>query len=371
MKIGIVITNPNHHLELTLEAAKAMKAQGHEPFYLSLCEMRRMKTPVEKLEAAGIPFFRQKELPGDVKPTLGAKTLGANDSPIRKIAREAFWRLKMSAFVRAHLKNADKVWLLNDTAFPGNKIVAYLKAKRVPFYLMQEGIRFPLPGETESNYGAAGAEKIMVWGERSARYFESVKSADSQVVITGSPRFEGFLKRAEAFKVQADGPVLGVFTNPIDDQGFCTKDEKLALFEQFIERGAEQINHSGLTLGIKTHPREDVNEYLEIAQKHVDKAIALPKDIVEAIKSVYAGIIFASTVGLELLLLGKRLGQMELPGHGYVFDYEENPDLLKIPLEGGFDLGALSEGKSENSYINSHIYSGENPIDIICKTILE
>ena len=80
--------------------------------------MRRMKTPVERLEGAGIPYFKQKDLPSDAKPTLGTKTMGANDSPIRKIAREAFWRLKMNSFVSTHLKDADKVWLLNDTAFP-------------------------------------------------------------------------------------------------------------------------------------------------------------------------------------------------------------------------------------------------------------
>ena len=74
-----------------------------------------------------------------------------------------------------------------------------------------------------------------------------------------------------------------------------------------------------------------MNEYLKIAQKYLDQAIALPNDIVEAIKSVYAGTI-ASTVGIELLLLGKRLAQIEIPGYGYVFDYDQDPDMLKIPL---------------------------------------
>ena len=236
---------------------------------------------------------------------------------------------------------------------------------------MQEGIRFPLPCETEINYGAAGAQKIMVWGERSARYFESVKSVGSEVVITGSPRFEGFLKRAEVVNVKTENSILGVFTNPIDDQGFCTKDEKLALFERFIERGAAQINQSGLILGIKTHPREDVNEYLKIAQKYLDQAIALPNDIVEAVKSVYAGIIFASTVGIELLLLGKRLAQIEIPGYGYVFDYDQDPDMLKIPLEGSFDLAVLETEKVKNGYIQSHVFREGNPVDLICKTILD
>lgn len=372
MKIGIVITNPNHHVDLTLEAAVAMKAMGHEPFYLSLCEMRRMKTPVDKLEEAGIPYFKQKDLPGEVKPTAGAKTLGANDSLTRKVVREAFWQLKMSAFVKTHLKEADRVWLLNDTAFPGNKITSGLKKRKTPFYLMQEGIRFPLPGESESSYGSGGAKKVMVWGERSAHYFQTVVSAGTEVVITGSPRFENFKKTATAAKpARVATPVLGVFTNPIDDQGFCSKDQKLALFENFVRRGAAQLNEFGHVLGVKSHPREDVKEYLKIAGKYVDQVLELPGDIVEAINQVYAGMIFASTVGLELLLLDKRLAQIEIPGHGYVFDYDQDPDLLKIPLEGSFDLSVLQKQNDRNGYIQSHIYHEGEPVDLICKAILE
>ena len=68
----------------------------------------------------------------------------------------------MNSFVSTHLKDADKVWLLNDTAFPEKKIVAFLKIKRIPLP-MQEGIRFPLPCETEINYEAAGAQKSWFW----------------------------------------------------------------------------------------------------------------------------------------------------------------------------------------------------------------
>lgn len=372
MRIGIVITNPNHHLDLTLDVASALKELGHEPFYLSLCEMRRMKSPVEKLEKAGIPFYRQKELPGDVKPSSGAKTLGANDSFVRTMIRELFWQLKLKTFVRKHLTKADKVWILNDTAFPGDKIAAKLTRLGIPFYLMQEGIRFPLPGEAKSSYGANGAKKVMVWGKRSAEYFESVVKKGSEVVVTGSPRFEDFTRRAKSLKmIKGHGKILGVFTNPIDDQGFCTKDEKLELFENFIKRGAGQLNQPGLTLGLKCHPREDVSEYLEIARKYVIAVTELPKDILEAIHMVAGGVIFASTVGLELLLLNKRLAQLQLPGHGYVFDYEENPDLLKIPVSGNFDLSVLLQQTNENSYIYSHVYQEKSPVDLICKAILE
>ncbi|NIY17465.1 MAG: hypothetical protein GWM98_22595, partial [Nitrospinaceae bacterium] len=46
------------------------------------------------------------------------------------------------------------VVLPNDAAFPYDLIVAMLKTAGIPFVLMQEGIRFPLPGSEEGDaYG--------------------------------------------------------------------------------------------------------------------------------------------------------------------------------------------------------------------------
>jgi len=353
MNIAIVITNPNHHLEMTIDAAKKLKEMGHDPFYVSLCEFRRMTTPVEKLESYNIPFFKQKPISEDLKPSSGASTLGSNQSFLRKILREIFWRIKLKPFITSSLKAADVVLLMNDTAFPGDRISSHLISRKIPFCLMQEGIRFPLPGEGGSSYGSAGASKLFVWGQRSAQYFRQVAKSQTEVVITGSPRFDTFLKEMRLLE-DPNERILGVFTNPIDDQGFCNKQQKLDLFESFVRRSESYLRSKEVILGVKCHPREDINEYLDIANKYVE-TVSLDRDIKRAIGQVQAGVIMASTVGLELLGSNKSLGQLEIPGYGWVFDYTESESVLKIPVDGDFNLDLLFVEKVESDYFRQHI----------------
>lgn len=362
MKIGIVITNPNHHFEMTIEVARVLKSEGHEPYYVSLCEFRRMRTPEEQLESNGIPYVKQKPISEDLKPSSGASTLGSNQSPLRKVLRKVFWWLKLKSFISGNLRSADVVLMLNDTAFPGDHIAEWLKSKKIPFCLLQEGIRFPLPGEGASSYGGAGAKKLFSWGERSAQYFQSVAKPQTEVLVTGSPRFDQFLDEVRALR-KPDQMTLGVFTNPIDDQGFCSKQQKLELFESFVERAAVFLKTEGIILGVKCHPREDINEYLALANKHIE-TIELDKDIKKAIGQVNAGIIMASTVGLELLGANRAIGQLEIPGHGWVFDYTESGAVLKIPLSGTFDLSGLFEQHGRIVYFNEHVRQGNSAQDI-------
>ncbi|KYG82867.1 hypothetical protein [Roseivirga echinicomitans] len=358
MKLAILITNPNHHLELTIEAAKLIEKKGHHVTYVSLCELRRMASPEDTFKSHGFDYIKLQNLSQNLKPSSGKLTLGKSDSFIRAVVRSAFWFIKLRPFIKKSLSGFDKVLLMNDTAFPGDKICGWLKHKSIPFYLLQEGIRFPLPNETEIKYGANGAEKVMVWGGRSAKYFRTITSTETEVVVTGSPRFNKFLEDIQAYVINdTNQKVLGVFTNPIDDQGFCSPEAKLGLFEGFVQRAALQVQNMNIQLGIKCHPREDIQEYLTIANKYVT-AIELPKSIVEAISMVDAGVIMASTVGLELMGAKRGLAQLEIPNHGYVFDYHESLDLLKIPLEGDFDLSVLFGEPTEISYFYEHIAIG-------------
>tara|TARA_R110001592_G_scaffold214649_2_gene467612 strand:+ start:783 stop:1895 length:1113 start_codon:yes stop_codon:yes gene_type:complete len=358
MKIAILITNPNHHLELTIGAAKLMKEKGHQVIYISLCELRRMASPEDIFKSEGIDYIKFGSLPKNLKPSSGKKTLGNSDSFIRSVARTAFWLLKVKPFIKESLLGFDRVLLMNDAAFPGDKICKWLKNKSIPFYLLQEGIRFPLPNETEVKYGANGAKKVMVWGERSAKHFRPIVSHGTEVVVTGSPRFNKFLEDIQSNPVKgANQKVLGVFTNPIDDQGFCSHEAKLELFERFVQRAAPQLKSMNAQLGIKCHPREDLQEYLTIANKYLP-AVELPKSILEAILAVDAGVIMASTVGLELLGAKRRIAQLETPNHGYVFDYEQSSDVLKIPVGGDFDLSVLFVSSTEISYFYEHIAAG-------------
>ncbi|MGW8121952.1 hypothetical protein ACV07N_04770 [Roseivirga echinicomitans] len=358
MRIAILITNPNHHVDLTIGAAKLMQAQGHQVRYVSLCELRRMATPEEVFKKEALDYVKFGSLPQNLKPSSGKQTLGKSDSKIRSLVRATFWGLKLKPFIKKSLVEVDKVLLMNDAAFPGDKICQWLKHQSIPFYLLQEGIRFPLPNEADIKYGANGAEKVMVWGERSAKHFQTIVSKETGVVITGSPRFNQFLQDIQSYpKKEAKQKVLGVFTNPIDDQGFCTTAQKLELFERFVQRAAGQIKSMDIQLGIKCHPREDIATYLTIANRYVS-AFELPKSIVDAIVKVDAGVIMASTVGLELLGAKKRIAQLEIPNHGYVFDYYESSNVLQIPQEGDFDLTVLFDKPAENSYFYEHLAAG-------------
>tara|TARA_R110001599_G_C12270132_1_gene661322 strand:+ start:82 stop:1200 length:1119 start_codon:yes stop_codon:yes gene_type:complete len=358
MKIAILITNPNHHLELTIGAAKLMKEKGHQVTYVSLCELRRMASPEEIFKSEGIDYIKFGSLPKNLKPSSGKKTLGNSDSFIRSVARAAFWLLKLKPFIKESFSGFERVLLMNDAAFPGDKICKWLKNKSIPFYLLQEGIRFSLPNETEVKYGANGAKKVMVWGERSAKHFRPIVSPMTEVIVTGSPRFNKFLEDIQSYPVKVSNQkVLGVFTNPIDDQGFCSHEAKLELFERFVQRAASQIESMNIQIGIKCHPREDIQEYLTIANKYLP-AIELPKSILEAILAVDAGVILASTVGLELLGAKRRIAQLEIPSYGYVFDYHESSDVQKISLDGDFDLSVLFDNPTEIAYFYEHIEVG-------------
>lgn len=361
MKLAILITNPNHHLELTLGLARLWKQRGDEVVYVSLCELRRMRSPEEVFQKEGLDFVKFTELPGNLKPSSGKKSLGKSNSRLRALVQKAFWLLKLKPFIKRSFRGADKVLLMNDAAFPGDRICKWLNSKSIPFYLMQEGIRFPLPAESEVKYGGGGARKVLAWGKRSAEHFEKVADRDTKIVVTGSPRFNRFLKEVgDMPDLRGTEKVLGVFTNPIDDQGFCTKDKKLELFESFLIRTADYINHNEITLALKCHPREDLSGYTEIAHKYVGKVEELPASILEAIMRVHAGVIMASTVGLELLGAERPIAQMEIPEFGYVFDYTDDKSVVKLPMDGVLNLESLFEGTVDLTYFQEHVEVGES-----------
>ncbi|MCE7995995.1 MAG: hypothetical protein HEP71_28705 [Roseivirga sp.] len=361
MKLAILITNPNHHLELSLGVAKIAKAAGDEVKYISLCELRRMQSPVDTFMEEGLDFIKFSDLPQQLKPSSGKKSLGKSDSKLRILVQTAFWLLKLRPFIKSAFRGADKVLLMNDGAFPGNKICAWLKKKKIPFYLLQEGIRFPLPNQSEGKYGGAGAEKVLTWGKRSANHFREIVADHTRVVVAGSPRFDNFLRQVEeAAVIPNETRRLGIFTNPIDDLGFCSKDEKLKIFEHFIRRSADYLNSNEIVVSIKCHPREDVDEYMEIGTRYLNHIMKSPTNIFDAIMEVEAGVIMASTVGLELMGAGKCVAQLEIPGYGYVFDYTDDERVIKVPAEGDFELVSLFEDMVDLTYFHEHVAKGRS-----------
>ena len=62
---------------------------------------------------------------------------------------------------------------------------------------------------------------------------------------------------------------IGFFTNPIDDQGYCTYDEKFDLFEQVISKIAPAIKRQQVTVLLKTHVREKTDAYCAVLEKYL------------------------------------------------------------------------------------------------------
>ncbi len=333
--IDFLITNPNHHLQLALPVIRELqKEDGISVCVLSLCEFRRMATPVEELKAHGIPY---RILPGfrrlGLKPSSGRQSLGASNSNKRKLARQLAWQLYLQRpFLRA-TRHTGEVVLLNDSAYPGNHIAEALRRRNIPFYLMQEGIRFPLPNETADNsYGANGAGLVLAWGEHSRRHFEKIQppGARTRVIAAGCPRYDRIGEKDYAPEMErlraahAFAPYnLGLFSNPIDDQGFCTPAEKMGLVEGFIQKALPMLAARQGKLWIKLHPREDVASFRQlIGANGWEKQVELLSGGLFAIlKLMDAAVVMASTVGLEALLMGRPLGVLKLPRHGFVFDY--------------------------------------------------
>lgn len=362
MRIAIVITNPNHHFDLTRGVAQGLKESGIDVIFISLCELRRMRSPIGGFEKLKVDYHVLKSLPEQLKPDSGKKTLGSNNSFVREVLRKVYWRLKLKPFFDKGLAGVDKVLLLNDAAYPGNYICRLLRKKKLPFFLLQEGIRFPLPNEVKIPYGNNGAKKVMTWGKRSQTHFKSIVPETTEVVVTGSPRFDEFLKRVAATKQrQLSKKVLGVFTNPIDDQGFCSLEEKVQLFKNFVARVRSYLIAENIELAIKCHPREEIQQYLDVAREEDVPIRVLPDSIFEAINDVDAGVIMASTVGLELLGARKNIAQLEIPQYGYVFDYEEHADFVKIPIQGEIDLSSLFVEEIDMTYFVEHVLVSDEP----------
>ena len=62
------------------------------------------------------------------------------------------------------------------------------------------------------------------------------------------------------------GPILLLLTNPIDDQGLCTTQEKYALIRRFIEHISPLLVDKKLQLVIKLHGRESLAEYQKVVR---------------------------------------------------------------------------------------------------------
>lgn len=391
MRTDFYISNSNHHWQMMAPVMQELQnVHGAGVRLVSLCEFRRMPTPVARLNELQLPFIILKGL--KIKGTstaTGKKGLGGNKAMLRNILRELIWRLWLKpSFVAANNVRPARVVLPNDVAFPFDRICGWLRKKKIPFILMQEGIRFPLPNEEGgANYGSMGAQKIICWGESSKIYFERI-AKKSLLKPLGNPRFDIELLRdysdvIREMRMKYTFGQLNVIyiSNPVDDQGFCSFDQKMELFSKFLQSISANLQPQGIKVIVRLHPREDSEAFkIVVNELDLEQNVIFIQDypLFAVLSQVNAAVILASTVGLEATLLDVPIAVIELPGHGFVFDYVSSG--LAYPIRLGDFLAEdfitfIRHGKAEKKeammlYRKNHLSNVGRSKELIAHEIL-
>lgn len=325
-RLTFVITNNLHHYAMMLPLAKQLAQQGHGIRFVSFCEFRGLRTPVKELKEAGfsvrcVPPIRIRPSP---KATEGVLAVVAPNS--RSHLYTIFWHGLLRYFVR--LGRPDLVIVPNDSVFPCNYLCERLLRERMPFLLIQEGIRFPLPCEPKVAYGTAGGD-VACWGQGSADYFASQGARPDRLHVTGNARYDPIVRKdwkQEAEQLRAQGLLPARYalfaTNPINTQGLSTEAQKLESFRGFVEQSLPVFKAAGLTLAVKLHGSEQESSYCNVLGGLAGQVQFLREGNIHAILAgSEALIVWASTVGLEGLMHGANLAVLETPGNGHIFDY--------------------------------------------------
>ncbi len=342
-------------------------ARGYRVRLISLCELRRMNTPDTRQLA--IPAVRLFPFTfRSLTTSFGSSGIGDNQSVFRNFLRFLLWFFVL----RPNLVKAVRIYpavsiVPNDVAFPFNYICRYLTSRKIPFLLMQEGIRFPLPNERGGKvYGSNGAKVILAWGEKSAAFFRSL---GLKAQVSGCPRYDAILKTdftAELKKIDSElcpGDFNILFaSNPIDDQGFCTTEEKLRLFEKFLLFARSRF--PGQTkIFLRLHPRENPALFRAVVQKLDFSGFvveAQPYSLFALFRRTQLTVIFASTIGLEALMFGVNLCVIKIPHHGYVFDYVSSGVAIPLDLDNpsGFEWLSIPENARQDYWQGYLAFAG-------------
>ena len=329
-RVDFVVSNDRHHVANIAPVIERLRGDV-TCRVLSLCEFRGLPTP--PTAAMGCAVVRV--VPARLRsPSAGASAAGGSrGTALRTLARKVAWeplRARLEMLWRAP---PDLVVVPNDAAYPMDRICGLLTRKGVPFVLLQEGIRFPLPGISDQDaYGTGGAAALAAWGEASATYFTDRGVPRERVHVVGSPRFDAVAAtdwRTAAATLRAgldlDGPLVGYVSNPIDDQGFCTHREKMALFRSFLDAARPLIVGEGLGVAVKLHSRESPEAFRDTIRERglSDSRVQVLADapLYPTLAACDAVVVLASTVGLEAMLVDTPVGVLELPGAGFVHDY--------------------------------------------------
>lgn len=377
MRTLMVVGNAGHHAAIAAPVSRELVAAGGRVDVLSVAELRGLASPAtafpEARTFALVPAGLRKRI------RVGSSPATRNARALRRWVRDVVWKVGLRARVEWVMRRSqpDVVAVMNDAAFPYDGVCTVARRHGVPVVLLQEGVRFPLPAEerTRTPYGGSDLAAICTWGERSAVHFRKVALAE-RVRITGNPRYDridvaGVRAEGAAWRARLglQGRLVGFLSNPIDDQGFCTNEEKLALFERFAACAASTLVKHDVTVVVKLHPREDAEAFRAVVARLGAKpgcpriVVAADAPVLPLLSALDAGVVLTSTVGLEAMLFDVPVGALEIPRAGHVFDYVESGAAIPLHADerAAHEVAALLNESAEGQatarahYLRDHL----------------
>ena len=373
-RISFLISNPNHHVKITLPVAERLKFLGYEVVFVSICQFRRLPSPKKELSDIGIPMIEiENPLFKNLKTSSGAKSLGGGKSFIRSIVQFSIWLLFVRRKMIRELKESDLICTCNDYAAPFLYISAFLNRKKIPFVCLQEGIRFHQPGDDRVYYGTFGSDYLIAWGQNSVDHFLPVVQTKTKVVALGTPIYDRIVldpqEKLDVIQNQlskAKDKVI-FLSNPVEDIGFCTKSEKLELFRMLLKSLKPQFKN-GLYLLLRVHPRENIEEFMTIAQdldleEFVINTQAL-KSIFSALSLADRAIVMASTAGVDALIANRPLAILKVYENDFGHDYVQEGAASPLILNDSFDSLFAAFLEQEELSNASLAYRDKNMINI-------
>ena len=343
--ISFVFTNPRHHVEMMLPVARALMSRGKKCQLISLAELRGLESPRE----LDVPVKRAIPLAVRKSPSAGSSegATNAGGNRLRHLAQRAVSAMLVPRTMQL-VGRSQVVVVPNDWVFPYDGLVKALR-DRAAVVLMQEGIRLVTPNGDA--YGTSGLAALCAWGEGSADFFR-VRGVDPRVIrVTGTPRLDALdpsswtARGAELLtKLGLRKPPIAFLSNPIEIQGYGTRHGKLELFQSMLEEAEPFLRERDLDVIVKNHLHEDPQEYARAAAKTraADRVKVLTDvPLFSALAAAGAGIVLTSTVGLEALMFGKPIASLEIPSHGFGFEYVERGAAV------GLRSGSIAAGLAE------------------------
>jgi hypothetical protein len=164
-------------------------------------------------------------------------------------------------------------------------------------------------------WGMGDATVIAAMGNYYKRVFVSRGIHPDRIVVTGYPLLDDLLKNDSDFDTQSDffekigllysKPLILLITQPFVEDGLWEPALRVLYFESVVNA----VRHVNGQLVVKVHPRENLDVYRLLANKHLDINIVVTKDfnLDRLLASSDVVVTVSSTVGLWALAYGKPL----------------------------------------------------------------